>query len=422
MYNKKIRKLYEDNYTAPVFQSIRNFNNPFYIATEQQILNEILKNINLGKPIFKSSIASTPAPTPAPTQAPTPAPTVDYDDDFFEEEDPSVSKESDYYQAEVYEPAGERKPFKDGDIVDKDLSDTRHLIVYNKKENTVYLSHRGTDSVLDAVLDITAYARGFYTDKKSEKSGMYELFNPTSDLLSRRNNAYHINLLNSVIDKYGRDVKLRLSGHSKGGADVQLLIDYLENGIKGVKQRHKNIDYKAYLYNSHAYNFEGENTNKNIHPRRVYGDPVSFAFGREHPNLKTISKTADGKDITFLGSHSSQNFVNQDFNDIKPKSEIELNKVKKDKREGNVIAKTLLDKVNNYDDKITDTEKQERFYKYDKLDFKIKSLEHLLNVDNKVKIPLIRGKRNEIKKQLQSYKDEFEVERREQNLIDRDEM
>ena len=420
MYNKKIRKLYEDNYTAPVFQSIRNFNNPFYIATEQQILNEILKNINLGKPIFKSSIASTPAPTP--TQAPTPAPTLDYDDDFFEEEDPSISKESDYYQAEVYEPAGERKPFKDGDIVDKDLSDTRHLIVYNKKENTVYLSHRGTDSVLDAVLDITAYSRGFYTNKKSEKSGNYELLNPTSDLLTKKNNAYHINLLNSVIDKYGRDVKLKLSGHSKGGADVQVLIDYLENGIKGVKQKHKNIDYKAYLYNSHAYNFKGINTNENIHPRRVDGDPVSYAFGRDHPNLKTISKTADGKDISFLGSHSSQNFVNQDFKNIKPKSEIELNKIKKDKQEGNEVVKNLLDNVNNYDDKITDTEKQERFYKYDKLEYKIKVLNHLLNVDQKIQVPFMRGKRNEIKKQLKSYKDEFEVERKEQNLIDRDEM
>ena len=40
-------------------------------------------------------------------------------------------------------------------------------------------------------------------------------------------------------------------------------------------------------------------------------------WGAGHPNLKTITHTGDGKQISMLDAHSSDNFFNQDFSKVK---------------------------------------------------------------------------------------------------------
>ena len=44
---------------------------------------------------------------------------------------------------------------------------------------------------------------------------------------------------------------------------------------------------------------------------------MSLIWGAGHPNLKTITHTHDGKEISIMDAHGSDNFFNQDFRKIK---------------------------------------------------------------------------------------------------------
>ena len=396
MYNKKIRKLYEENYTAPVFQSIREFNNPFFIPSEQVLLNKILTNINNGIPLYtKQGILPTTSatlPTTQPTKTtsspsnpPLSSDTDGTNDEVEDEEnlDPSVSDEADYYQNEVYKQPGSRFPYSYDEIIDRDLGDERHLIAYNKKDDTLHIAHRGTDSISDVVTDLLAQRFFRIGDTKNID------FEDLSDFSTEKENIkYHIGIFEKAIDKYGKDVKVIFSGHSKGAYDLQTVVNYLENGYKGLERKYTadDINYKAYLYNGYPFQFEGENTNLKIHPRRIEGDLVSFPYGRNHPNLKTLVLPDT---TSTLQKHNSDNFVNRDMSIVPSKSNlkefgVEIN----EKDEKKFLALNLMSELDK--DNIEEgLDKRDQFYNYDKLEREINILEKLIDIKKQYKLKKI---------------------------------
>ena len=109
---------------------------------------------------------------------------------------------------------------------------------------------------------------------------------------------------------------LDLSGHSKGGMNAQMVLAYLENYINDRPPMYEMKNTRVYTYNSAPWEWQGEQNHPNIYPRRVRGDPVSMIWGAAHPNLKTITHTHDGKKISIVDAHGSENFYNQDLSKI----------------------------------------------------------------------------------------------------------
>ena len=446
-----MKKLYEDNYTAPVFQSIRDFNNPFFVETEQVLLNKILTNIKNGIPLFSTggAIQNTKPAVPIlpTTNAPTPYSiiddtneTTDIEDEINDpiDKDYSVNEEADYYQSEVYKQPGTRFPFNYDEVIDKDLGDERHLIAYNKKENTLHIAHRGTDSITDLITDLLAQRFFRLGDTKNID------FEDLTDFSTEKENIkYHIDIFEKAIDKYGKNVKVVFSGHSKGAYDLQLVVNYLENGYKGIERKYTadDIDYKAYLYNGYPFQFKGENTNMNIHPRRVEGDIVSYPYGREHPNLKTLQFDELTKDIknspigefiqgvlpeaiskkiintdTMALTHSSSNFIGKEFGFIPSKEELMKFNNELDKKDENKFLSLNLMNQLKEDNIENDLDKSDKFFEYDKLNREMKILEKLIEIKEQYKMKNIptglSKKLKGVKKKLIKESKKFDVNKK----------
>lgn len=445
-----MKKLYEDNYTSPVFQSIRDFNNPFYVDTEQVLLKKILTNINNGIPLFnRPGIIQNTKPS-VPILRTTNAPNIIGDDDTNDtneiedeindsnDKDYSINEEADYYQSEVYKQPGTRIPFSNDEIIDKELGDERHLLSYNKKENTLHISHRGTDSISDLITDLLG--QRFFRLGDTKNIDFEDLSNFSTE---KENIKYHIDIFERAIEKYGKNVKVILSGHSKGAYDLQTVVNYLENGYKGLENKYTadDIDYKAYLYNGYPFQFKGENTNMNIHPRRVEGDIVSYPYGRLHPNLKTIPFEILTKDIknspvgefmqgvlpeaiskkiintdTMGLTHSSSNFVNKDFGYISSKAELAKMNIELDKKDENkFLSLNLMNQLKEINIE-SDLNENDKFFKYDKLDKEIKILEKLIEIKKEYKIKNIptglSKKLKGVKKKLIKESKKFDVNKK----------
>lgn len=332
--NRNIRRLYERNYTTPTTDPMRKWSSPFYLPSEQALLKSILaKKQNRptasfiiptrfdagddddgGSVMSSSSLGSL---SDDGSSIMTDVSSSEGEEKEEEVEDPSISKESDYYQNEVYKERDNRRPYPN-DEIDKELSDRRHLIAVDNSDRTVYVAHRGTADLLDAIIDLTAISRsgtGRLKDRVDFNNIQF-LAKPEKMEMS-----YHIDLMKKIIKKYP-DYKFELSGHSKGGLNAQMILAFLENKIPGLPYKGKKLNKKVYTYNSAPYEWEGESSHPDMYPRRTEYDPISAPFGRFHPNLKTIRYTTEGREIGFRNAHDSNNFLNIDFSKIKSRGEL----------------------------------------------------------------------------------------------------
>ena len=93
-----------------------------------------------------------------------------------------------------------------------------------------------------------------------------------------------------------------------------------------------------------------------LYPRRVAGDPISFPFGRSHPNLVTIDKDGRGAEIGILNKHDAKNFVDQIMSPDKKDLEVPvLEKITLTKKqESSMIITNMLENIDNqnYEDNI----------------------------------------------------------------------
>ena len=345
IFNSQIRRLYIENYIVDG-PPAREWTNPFFIPSEQRLLlalvNQSPVKPNLIQSTYRPSILSnniTNAPNAAEdTEAP-----FDYD--------PSFSPSSNYYQNEVYKSLGQRTPFKSGDIIDEDLSDERHLIVYNKNTNNLYVAHRGTDtsSATDWANDVaiaydsekkrlTEYITGKQVAPDEIKP--YDLLlgallssgeglmaeagafvyglDSVAGLRNRLNFNYHREVMDEVLEKYGGDINLKILGHSLAGAESQMMMEYLR-GLRKVKPPFIPDTLKVYTYNSLPYSWSGMNSDPDLYPVKNSGDLASVRINNNHPNLRVITKNKKGEKFKTgnikdpLKAHKSKNFVNYDY-------------------------------------------------------------------------------------------------------------
>ena len=354
--NKKIEKLYDDNYYTGQLPQ-RTFRNPFFIPNENQILFDILnskdnKDIRLQTQlpaVIKTTLFTQPVGDTTQPVQPVQDETDNGDAEFDIDKRDVVSMESDYYQAEVYLPIDERVPYNIGDVIDNKLSDARHLVAYNEKTNTLFIAHRGTASILDLVIDVAITRRG---DGGADKIDFSKTqFDPIIKGEKAEIN-YHVDILEKAIQQYGDKVKLELSGHSKGSVSVQMLLNYLDGNYKG-KPSKINLEStpKAYTYNAAPYQWKGENNDPRMYPRRVSGDPISFPFGRSHPNLVTIDRDGKGAEIGILNKHDAKNFVDQIISPDKIDTEVPvLEKITLTKKqESSMIITNMLENIDSMD-------------------------------------------------------------------------
>lgn len=347
IFNSQIRRLYIENYIVDG-PPTREWTNPFFIPSEQRLLLELVNQ----SPVKPNLIQSTYIPSTLSneiTNAPEAMPSENTEAPF--NFDPAFSPSSNYYQNEVYKPLGQRIPFKSGDIIDEDLSDERHLIVYNKNTNNLYVSHRGTDasSVSDWANDIaltydsekkrlTEYLTGKQVAPDEIKPYdllLGALLSSTEGLLAEagafvysmgsiaelRNNLnfnYHREIIDEVLEKYGGDINLKILGHSKAGAESQMMMEYLR-GLRKVKPPIKPKTLKVYTYNSLPYSWSGMNSDPDLYPVKNSGDLASVRINNNHPNLRVIKKDKKGNKFKTgnikdpLTAHKSKTFVNYDY-------------------------------------------------------------------------------------------------------------
>ena len=357
--NKKIEKLYDDNYYTDQLPQ-RTFRNPFFIPSENQLLFDILNpkvnndiRLQTQLPVVtKTTLFTQPvgdSTQPVQPVQPVQDETDDADSEFDIDKRDVVSMESDYYQAEVYLPIDERVPYNIGDVIDDKLSDSRHLVAYNKNTNTLFIAHRGTASILDLVIDVAITRRdGIGADRIDfSKTQLDPIIAGEKEEIN-----YHVDILEKAIQQYGDKVKLELSGHSKGSVSVQMLLNYLDGNYKG-KPSKINLEStpKAYTYNAAPYEWKGEMNDPRLFPRRVAGDPISFPFGRSHPNLVTIDKDGMGAEIGILNKHDAKNFVDQIISPDKIDTEVPiLEKITLTKKqESSMIITNMLDNIDSMD-------------------------------------------------------------------------
>jgi len=324
MINKKINNLIRKNYTSDGMP-MRRFESPFYIPSEQKLLYDILNNGGIGNKTttaFRVSDNNNRGDIDEDGQ--------DGDGDGNDERpsNPSFSPSSNYYQSEVYKAERDRKPFGT-DMINKEYSDERHLVAYNADSNTLSIAMRGTDpSSLDDWLTnfsmIYRSEKGRLTDwfnsNPKVKEGlelfgipflegligggglieeeleMVEAFKNVDGLdeatsaKSKYNFEYHKQFLDEVLAVYGDDVRLKLIGHSKAGAEAKMLLAYLKKELPFKSDNPKIIpkDIKAYTYNSLPFNWKSSNTDPDLYPTKTRGDPVAVNINNNHPNLRII--------------------------------------------------------------------------------------------------------------------------------------
>ena len=331
MINNKIRDLVRKNYLtdgAPM----RKWDNPFYIPSEQQLLYDILGN-------EKSNNNNNNVNTDINSEG-----NERTDDDF---DDPAFSISSNYYQAEVYKSEGDRKAFTGG-MIDTELSDERHLVAYDRNTNTLSIAMRGTDpsSLLDWLNNFsmvyqsekrnleewlnsnpkakeglelfgipfleTMITRGLFLEDEiflEAAANMEDLDEPTREK-QKFNFQYNSEFLDNVLEQYGENVNLNLIGHSKGGGEARMLLAYLKNELPFEANKAPIIpqNIKAYTYNSLHFNWKGKNTDPDLYPVKVRGDPIDVNIDNNHPNLRIIRNPNAG----VMEKHSTANFL-KDF-------------------------------------------------------------------------------------------------------------
>ena len=324
MINKKINNLIRKNYTSNG-PPMRRFDNPFYIPSEQRLLYDILNNGGIGnKKTTAYGISDNNNRGDIDEDG------EDGDGDGFDEPitDPSFSISSNYYQSEVYKIEKNRKAFGT-DEINKEYSDERHLVAYNADTNTLSIAMRGTDpSSLDDWLTnfsmIYRSEKGRLTDWFSsnpkvkeglelfgipflegllgggglieEELEMIEAFknldglDEATSVKSKYNFEYHKQFLDKVLKFYGPDVRLKLIGHSKGGAEAKMLLAYLKKELPFKSDNPEIIpnNIKAYTYNSLPFNWKSSNTDPDLYPVKTSGDPVAVNINNNHPNLRII--------------------------------------------------------------------------------------------------------------------------------------
>ena len=347
IFNSQIRRLYIENYDTNGPPQ-REWTNPFFIPSEQRLLLALVNQA----PVKPNLIQSTYAPSKLSNEitfAPQAVTTEETLSPF--DFDPSFSPSSNYYQHEVYLPLEQRIPFKEGDVIDEELSDERHLVVYNKNTNNLYVSHRGTDSssVSDWVNDIaltydsekkrlTEYLTGNKVERDeikpfdllfgallsssegllAETGALVYGLGSVADLRNKLNFNYHREIIDEVLKKYGGDVNLKLVGHSKAGAEASMMMEYLR-GLRKVKPAITPKTLKVYTYNSLPYSWSGMNTDPDLYPVKNSGDLASVRINNNHPNLRVIPKDRRGKKFKSgnikdpLNAHKSKTFVNYDY-------------------------------------------------------------------------------------------------------------
>lgn len=353
IFNSQIRRLYVENYIVDG-PPTREWTNPFFIPSEQRLLLELVNQSSVKPNLIQSTYIPSKLSSEI-TNAPQP---VDEGQEEGQEEeralfdyDPSFSPSANYYQNEVYKPLGDRTPFKAGDIIDEDLSDDRHLIVYNKNTNNLYVAHRGTDptSSSDWINDValtydsekkrlTEYLTGKQVAPDEIKP--YDLLlgallsssegllaeagafvyglGTIAGLRNKLNFNYHREVMDEVLEKYGGDINLKILGHSKAGAESQMMMEYLR-GQRKVKPPVIPDHLKVYTYNSLPYSWRGMNSDPDLYPVKNSGDLASVRINNNHPNLRVIPKDRHGKKFKTgkindpLNAHKSQTFVNYDY-------------------------------------------------------------------------------------------------------------
>ena len=138
-----------------------------------------------------------------------------------------------------------------------------------------------------------------------------------------------VRFLDDVLEQYGENVNLNLIGHSKGGGEARMLLAYLKKELP-FKARSPAIiprNIKAYTYNSLHFNWKGKNTDPDLYPVKVRGDPVDVNINNNHPNLRIIKNPNAG----LMEKHSTANFL-KDFRNIPLLGDNKQQITKKEKR------------------------------------------------------------------------------------------
>ena len=347
--NKEILKLYNENYNVSP-TPIRRFKNPFFIPTENQLLYDLVQKGGLQDDNETSIIKKTNKKTNEKIQK---------ENIENNGEDPSFNPSANFYQNEVYKGVNERKLYKKGDEYYKDLSDDRHMVVYNEKNNNLYIIYRGTDpnSLDDIVSDVNIafqYEKTLFNEYTAQHPTLGKLTsffgsllggvlapeiitesellsdaieltktgNQFSDQLTELDFKFHKKNIDFILETfYNKNVNLKLVAHSKGGSHAQLMLDYLKNNLSDkAKYRPKSI--KVYTYNSMPYKSKTNEIDRDYYPVRTSTDIANPPSSQRHPHLRIIPTDKKGKkfkDIGFtnpLYSHRAEHFVNRDFRNI----------------------------------------------------------------------------------------------------------
>ena len=113
---------------------------------------------------------------------------------------------------------------------------------------------------------------------------------------------------------------------------------------------------------------------------------VSFPYGRNHPNLKTLVLPDT---TTTLQKHNSDNFVNRDMSIVPSQSNLkEFGAEINEKDEKKFLALNLMSELDK--DNIEEgLDKRDQFYNYDKLEREINILEKLIDIKKQYKLKKI---------------------------------
>lgn len=359
MLNTEIRQLYNLNKEVPPTQENR-FKNPFYLPTNNQLLYSILQSGALDEPEQPSPLTTKTIKIKSNTEKSSKTSLDVYNAEgvLIQTGDPSFNPTANYYQSEVYKDIDDRKLFKEGDMVLNYLSDKRHMVIYNKPNNNLYVAYRGTDpqSFEDLVSDINIayqYEKELfneYTERNpsiskiakffgsalgglfapelvTESTALQEAFelvksgNELSEQFNKLDYEYHKNNINYILEslpKYISNPNLILLGHSKGGAHAQLIMEYLKGNLSE-KGKYKPKSIKTYTYNSLPYISTKNDVDRDYYPSRTDTDIANPSDSRNHPHLRIITRDKQGnkfKDasiFTPLYSHRAEHFVNRDY-------------------------------------------------------------------------------------------------------------
>ena len=307
------------------------------LNSEQAILNKIYQNISNGIPLFDTEntlfkksinpliIKKMEKSFYLRKEQPFQGYEDDDDDDNLDKDvynNDKVSVESDYYQNEVYKNSVNRKPFEDN-IIDKDNSDSRHLVAIDEDNRKLFITFRGSVDSYDWLENLsTVFNRYGITDKINDRldfnTQQSSLEETEKNIINRE-----ADFIDKVILKYPKDYSIIIQGHSKGGQTSMMMLAYLENLIKTKLSPHGKRNIKVYTYNSAPFQFEKEFSHKKLFPRRTKYDLASFlmTINEEHKNLITLQENKDKKFTSsmtkdnILYNHDAKNFLHNYYKD-----------------------------------------------------------------------------------------------------------